>query len=104
MFNETNSSDLLEFLEFNKSLFMENANVNILFTVIMGSLCVLTTIGNLCVIYQYRDLSYVGNLFINSLACADLIVGCFVMPLASIYAVTNVWSLSRIKFKLVILI
>jgi hypothetical protein len=37
----------------------------------------------------------VGNLFIISLAVADLIVGCFVMPIASIYAVTDKWQMSK---------
>lgn len=34
----------------------------------------------------------VGNLFIISLAFADLIVGCFVMPVAGIYVVMNKWT------------
>jgi hypothetical protein len=37
----------------------------------------------------------VGNLFIISLACADLIVGCVVMPLATVYAITEIWTLSN---------
>jgi hypothetical protein len=39
----------------------------------------------------------VGNLFIVSLACADLIVGVFVMPLAGIYAITEDWIMSKLE-------
>ncbi|CAF1586000.1 unnamed protein product, partial [Didymodactylos carnosus] len=35
----------------------------------------------------------VGNLFILSLATADLIVGCFVMPIAGIYAIMESWNM-----------
>ncbi|UJR28020.1 hypothetical protein I4U23_009279 [Adineta vaga] len=35
----------------------------------------------------------VGNLFILSLATADLIVGCFVMPIAGIYAIMERWNM-----------
>ena len=34
-----------------------------------------------------------GNLFILSLATADLIVGCFVMPIAGIYAIMEKWNM-----------
>ena len=33
-----------------------------------------------------------------SLACSDLIVGSFVMPLATIYAITEIWTMSNYKF------
>lgn len=36
-----------------------------------------------------------GNLFIISLAIADLIVGSFVMPMATIYAVTEKWTFGK---------
>lgn len=35
-------------------------------------------------------------MFIISLAVADLIVGSFVMPLATIYAITEVWTMSKL--------
>lgn len=92
MLNGSNSSDLYYLTE--KSRLMEKIEVKILFAIIMGTLCFVTTFGNICVIYRYRKASLVGNLFIISLACADLIVGCFVMPLAGIYAITSVWTMS----------
>jgi hypothetical protein len=130
----TATSDLMN-TSFNNSIssrLMDKFEVKILFGIIMGILCLITTLGNICVIYRYRKTSMVfflgfmfmfhlsfffllilysyyfstcmslllkttkvGNLFIISLAVADLIVGCFVMPLASIYAVTDVWTMSN---------
>jgi hypothetical protein len=42
-----------------------------------------------------EKLKKVGNLFIISLACADLIVGSFVMPLATSYAITETWNMCK---------
>lgn len=79
----------------------ERTEFKIIFGLIMGTLCFITVFGNLCAIYRYRKASFVGNLFIISLACADLIVGCFVMPVASIYAITKTWNLCKLEnFKL----
>lgn len=44
------------------------------------------------------SLVQVGNLFILSLASADLIVGCFVMPLAGIYAIMEEWKMGKNYF------
>jgi hypothetical protein len=85
------------------SAFMDKLETKILFAIIMVCLCLLTTVGNIVVIWNFRKASLVGNLFIISLAFADLIVGCFVMPLASVYAITEVWILSKLfqlKFKM----
>ncbi len=72
----------------------DTLETKIIFAIIMITLCLVTTVGNICVIYRYRKASMVGNLFIISLACADLIVGCFVMPMAGIYAVKKTWTMS----------
>jgi len=75
----------------------EKTEFKIVFGITMGTLCFVTVIGNLLAIYRYRKASLVGNLFIISLACADLIVGCFVMPVASVYTITKTWNLSKSK-------
>lgn len=38
---------------------MDKNEIKILFGIIMGTLCLVTTIGNLCVIYRYRKASMV---------------------------------------------
>lgn len=40
-----------------------------------------------------RNLQNVANYLILSLAVADLLVACLVMPLGALYAVNNKWSL-----------
>ncbi|CAF1534176.1 unnamed protein product [Rotaria magnacalcarata] len=59
-------------------------------------LCLLTMTGNLLVLITFRRIRTVGNLFILSLATADLIVGCFVMPIAGIYAITEKWNMGLV--------
>ncbi len=85
-----------------KSRLMHRNEVKVLFGVIMGTLCLITTFGNICVIYRYRKASMVGNLFIISLAIADLIVGVFVMPLATIYAITEIWTMCKFKIEFIL--
>lgn len=65
----------------------------ITFGFICACLCFLTITGNLLVLITFRRMRTVGNLFILSLATADLIVGCFVMPLAGIYAIMERWNM-----------
>ncbi|CAF1273156.1 unnamed protein product [Rotaria sordida] len=59
-------------------------------------LCLLTITGNLLVLVTFRRIRTVGNLFILSLATADLIVGCFVMPIAGIYAIMEKWNMGLV--------
>ncbi|CAF0938577.1 unnamed protein product [Adineta steineri] len=63
---------------------------------ICACLCLLTITGNLFVLITFRRIRKVGNLFILSLATADLIVGCFVMPIAGIYAIMEKWNMGLI--------
>ncbi|ESO83657.1 hypothetical protein LOTGIDRAFT_91892, partial [Lottia gigantea] len=62
--------------------------------VLLASLCLLTTIGNALVLHAVRTekrLQSVSNMFIVSLAIADLIVGLTVMPISAIYIFTQEW-------------
>ncbi|CAF0900219.1 unnamed protein product [Adineta ricciae] len=68
----------------------------IIFGLICAFLCFLTISGNLIVLSSFRRMRTVGNLFILSLATADLIVGCFVMPIAGIYAIMEKWNMGLI--------
>ncbi|XP_054164661.1 5-hydroxytryptamine receptor 2A-like [Oppia nitens] len=69
-------------------------------TIVMASILALailcTVIGNLFVIAAIlleRHLRAVGNYLVFSLAVADLMVACLVMPLGAVYVVSGQWSL-----------
>ncbi|XP_013791203.2 5-hydroxytryptamine receptor-like [Limulus polyphemus] len=65
-------------------------------SVILGLLILATVIGNVFVIaaiFMDRNLRCVGNYLVLSLAVADLMVACLVMPLGAVYEVTQEWVL-----------
>ncbi|XP_013789192.1 5-hydroxytryptamine receptor-like [Limulus polyphemus] len=65
-------------------------------SVILGLLILATVIGNVFVIvaiFMDRNLQCVGNYLVLSLAVADLMVACLVMPLGAVYEVTQEWIL-----------
>ncbi|XP_013785454.1 5-hydroxytryptamine receptor 2A-like [Limulus polyphemus] len=65
-------------------------------SVILGLLILTTVIGNLFVIAAImieKNLHSVGNYLVLSLAVADLMVACLVMPLSAVYEVTHEWKL-----------
>ncbi|XP_021351022.1 histamine H1 receptor-like [Mizuhopecten yessoensis] len=62
--------------------------------VLLLILCLLTVVGNAMVLHAVRTerrLQTVSNMYIVSLAVADLIVGLFVMPVSAIYIFTEEW-------------
>ncbi|XP_022901391.1 5-hydroxytryptamine receptor-like [Onthophagus taurus] len=64
--------------------------------VVLGLLILATVIGNVFVIAAIlleRNLQNVANYLILSLAVADLLVACLVMPLGAVYEVSNEWML-----------
>ncbi|CAB3381495.1 Hypothetical predicted protein [Cloeon dipterum] len=64
--------------------------------VAMYLLSLLTVVGNAMVLHAIRTerrLQTVSNMFIMSLAAADLTVGAIVMPISSVYALTGRWVL-----------
>lgn len=72
----------------------------LLSTVISGTLLAIVTlstvVGNLFVIAAIiieRNLRAVGNYLVFSLAVADLMVACLVMPLGAVYVVSGQWNL-----------
>lgn len=66
----------------------------ILISFILGLLILTTIIGNVFVIVAIlveRNLRTLGNYLVFSLAIADLMVACLVMPIGAIYEVTGEW-------------
>ncbi|XP_076748597.1 serotonin receptor [Xylocopa sonorina] len=68
----------------------------ILRALVLGLLILVTVVGNLFVIAAIlleRNLRSVANYLIVSLAVADLMVACLVMPLGAVYEINSGWSL-----------
>ncbi|XP_017877534.1 5-hydroxytryptamine receptor 2B-like [Ceratina calcarata] len=68
----------------------------ILRALVLGLLILITVVGNLFVIaaiLHERNLQSVANYLIVSLAVADLMVACLVMPLGAVYEINSGWSL-----------
>jgi 5-hydroxytryptamine receptor 1 len=66
----------------------------ILLSLLLGLLILATIIGNVFVIFAIlmeRNLRTVGNYLVFSLAIADLMVACLVMPIGAINEVTGNW-------------
>ncbi|XP_053685636.1 5-hydroxytryptamine receptor-like [Sabethes cyaneus] len=64
--------------------------------IVLGIVILATVIGNVFVIAAIlleRNLQSVANHLILSLAVADLLVACLVMPLGAVYEVSNEWRL-----------
>lgn len=69
---------------------------NSLLAMILVMLMLTTAVGNLFVIVAIlieRNLRTIGNYLVLSLAIADLLVACLVMPLAGIYQILDRWTL-----------
>ncbi|XP_074645795.1 histamine H1 receptor-like [Tubulanus polymorphus] len=75
-----------------------NLLIDILLGFVLFSLCVLTFVGNAMVLHAVRTerrLQTVSNMFIISLAIADLVVGLIVMPISAIYIFTEDWHFGQ---------
>lgn len=69
---------------------------NLILALVLVVLMLTTAIGNLFVmvaILVERNLRHIGNHLVLSLAVADLLVACLVMPLAAIYLILDRWTL-----------
>nr|XP_060621919.1 histamine H1 receptor [Anolis sagrei ordinatus] len=65
---------------------------------VLGGISLTTVVMNILVLYAVKTekkLQTVGNLYIVSLACADVIVGAVVMPLNIVYLLKDKWVLAR---------
>ncbi|XP_032996665.1 histamine H1 receptor [Lacerta agilis] len=65
---------------------------------VLGSISLITVVMNILVLYAVRTekkLQTVGNLYIVSLSCADVIVGAAVMPLNIVYLLKDKWIWNR---------
>lgn len=80
--------------------FEDNTIVYILsVSLILGILTCLTIIGNVFVIaaiIMERNLRTTANYLVLSLAVADLMVACFVMPLGAVSEIRQQWSLGTL--------
>ena len=75
----------------------------VLTSLILGFLTLSTVIGNVFVIAAIlleRNLRTVGNYLVLSLAVADLMVACLVMPLGAVSEVVQEWALGRVLCEL----
>ncbi|XP_070591878.1 histamine H1 receptor [Erythrolamprus reginae] len=64
----------------------------------LGTISLITVAMNILVLYAVKTekkLQTVGNLYIVSLSCADVIVGAAVMPLNIVYLLKDKWILTR---------
>lgn len=85
--NNTNSSKLV----------LDQLIIKIPLGCLLFGLSLITIFGNLLVFYAIRTekrLRTVSNLFILSLAFADLIVGFIVMPLSTVHILVGQWPFS----------
>ncbi len=74
----------------NRLIFLVSASV------VLGILTVMTIVGNVFVIaaiIMERNLRTTGNYLVLSLAVADLMVACLVMPLGAFSEITQSWTL-----------
>lgn len=79
------------------SLWHENLVVVVTVSIVLSLVIVATVIGNIFVmaaILMERNLRTVSNYLVLSLAVADLMVACLVMPLGAVYEVTQEWMLA----------
>ncbi|RWS30546.1 type 1 serotonin receptor-like protein [Leptotrombidium deliense] len=99
--DSVNNASLIDSSSREYSLF--NINERLIFTIltsiILATLTILTAVGNLFVmiaIWIDRNLRNVQNYLIFSLAFADLMVSCSVMPLGALYEVIGEWTLGTV--------
>ncbi|CAK8671943.1 unnamed protein product [Clavelina lepadiformis] len=70
----------------------------IVLSILSTLLILVTIIGNALVVLSiiiFRSLRTVSNIFITSLAAADFIMGCFVLPLGAHYVIADKWLLGH---------
>lgn len=87
--------DLFDGLDIDDDYYMDlGLNKNILVAILLGTIMVFTIVGNLMVIYaifNYRPLHIVQNMYLVSLAVADIAVAVLVMPFNVVYNLLDKW-------------
>jgi hypothetical protein len=92
-FTDSNTSTIL----------VEKLFEKIILGCLLSSLSIFTVCGNILVLYAIqteKNLRTVSNLFILSLAFADLAVGLFVMPLSAATIIAGRWPFSSVICKM----
>ncbi|CAF0725039.1 unnamed protein product [Rotaria sordida] len=85
------------------TIFVEKLFQKIILGCFLSSLSIFTVCGNILVLYAIqteKNLRTVSNLFILSLALADLAVGLFVMPLSAAQIIAGRWPFSSVICKM----
>jgi len=85
------------------TILVEKLVQKILLGCLLSSLSIFTVCGNILVLYAIqteKNLRTVSNLFILSLAFADLAVGFFVMPLSAANIIAGRWPFSSVICKM----
>nr|QBH22221.1 serotonin receptor 1A [Nephotettix cincticeps] len=82
----------------NTTIFDDDSNAIVMgiMSVVLGIIILVTVIGNVFVIAAIlleRNLQNVANYLVMSLAVADLMVACLVMPLGAVYEISRGWIL-----------
>ncbi|CAF1028580.1 unnamed protein product [Adineta ricciae] len=96
-------NDTSQVISYNSTIFVEKIIQKIILGGLLSGLSIFTVCGNLLVLYAIQTEKYlrtVSNLFILSLAIADLAVGLFVMPLSSATVITGRWPFSSVICKM----
>ena len=95
-----NDTFQIDFNDFNTStVVVEKLFQKITLGCLLSTLAIFTVCGNVLVLHAIRtekNLRTVSNLFILSLAFADLAVGLFVMPLSAATIIAGRWPFSSI--------
>ena len=90
-----NDTSQISLIDSNTStIFVDRLFQKITLGCLLSSLSIFTVCGNILVLYAIqteKNLRTVSNLFIISLAFADLAVGLFVMPLSSAAIISERW-------------
>ncbi|XP_053203942.1 5-hydroxytryptamine receptor-like [Panonychus citri] len=102
--SDSDSSEFFSFTSTTSSFFtFLHTHRSLIFTlltsIILGALILSTIIGNLFVIVAIwidRNLQNIQNYLVASLAAADFMVACLVMPLGALYEVQGQWSLGSV--------
>uniref|UniRef100_A0A670YDC2 Histamine receptor H1 n=1 Tax=Pseudonaja textilis TaxID=8673 RepID=A0A670YDC2_PSETE len=82
----------------NRSTNRNSTEVQPVLGLFLGTISLITVVMNILVLYAVKTekkLQTVGNLYIVSLSCADVIVGAAVMPLNIVYLLKDKWILTR---------